>query len=177
MRKKKQSNQVCSSATTSGKTDACRSSEWNTDFSLCLELSLSKASTFDAPESESFDLSDEEDDPIVVNDRANSHPRSPASKRTTAAAFTQSRKRLKHTTDAQELADESSSSISSDLNVFSYHKGMDKRSNQQLKRVLVGQERLEKSMKHLFHNQKKIQKAFRLHQVRSRRLRKEGLHE
>ena len=150
---------------------------WTMWLSFRLELSLSKAYTFDALELEALELSDEENEPATVNDQANSNPRSPSSKRRSAAVFTQSRKRLKHTTDSEELADESSSSMSHDLNVFSYLKGMDKRSNQQLKRVLVGQERLEKSMKHLFNNQKKIQKAFRLHQVRSCRSWKEDLHD
>ena len=58
------------------------------------------------------------------------------------------------------------SSLSADLSVLNYLKKMDGRSIHQLKRLIVGQERLERSVKHLFDNQKKIQKAFCAQQVR-----------
>jgi hypothetical protein len=63
------------------------------------------------------------------------------------------------------VINDNSSSISIDVSLLGFLKEMDKRTTQQFKRLIVGQERLEKSMEELFHNQKKIQKAFRLQQV------------
>ena len=92
----------------------------------------------------------------------------PKKKRKNTNSSNQSRKRLQPANNNDSDISCNDSSLSVDLSLLNYFKKIENRSNHQLKRIILGQEKLEKSMKHLFDNQKKIQKAFCAHQVSSK---------
>lgn len=73
---------------------------------------------------------------------------------------------MQPTNGSTDRIEDNASSLSADLSMFNYLKKMDSRNIHQLKRLIVGQERLERSIKHLFDNQRKIQKAFCAQQVK-----------
>jgi hypothetical protein len=133
-----------------------------------LEPSTPLATGFDAAEFDEPESSDEKVASVRIGDKRNKNTESPTRKRKKATeSFNQSRKRLQSTNTSNEMMDDNPSSISIDVSLLAFLKGMDNRNTQQFKRLIVGQQRLDKSMKQLFDNQKKIQKAFRLQQVSS----------
>lgn len=89
----------------------------------------------------------------------------PKKKRKTNDSSAESHKRMQPVNDSTDRMEGNPASLSADLAMLNYLKKIDTRNIHQLKRLIVGQERLERSMKNLFDNQKKIQKAFCAQQV------------
>ena len=113
-----------------------------------------------------FPANDEEPETIDLIHQGNKGSKSPLKKRKkTGNTIAQSHQRLQSTHNSSDLIDDDLSSLSADLSLLNYMKKMDNRNNQYLKRLIVGQEKLERSMRNLFDNQKKIQKAFCMQQV------------
>ena len=110
---------------------------------------------------------DDERESIDLIDETNEIDQSPPKKKKkTNDSSTQSHKRMQPIDGSTDRMEDNPSSLSADLSMLNYLKKMDSRNIHQLKRLIVGQERLERSIKHLFDNQKKIQKAFCAQQVR-----------
>jgi hypothetical protein len=106
-------------------------------------------------------LDDDEVASVRIGDKRNKNTELPTRKRKKATeSFNQSRKRRQSPNTSNEMMDDNPSSISIDVSLLAFLKRMDKRSTQQFKRLIVGQQRLDKSMKQLLTIKRRSKRHF-----------------